>query len=311
MAQNLISLEEAAKLLNVDAEAVKKLCEDRKLYGVRDGSSWKFKPEEIERYKAESSDVTAVFSADDDFDLADDLNTDTVVGQTDPGSASDLRLADESGDLNLVDLDNAADSDSTVQLGSEAMDDDLVLGGSDINESGIDLQKASDSGISLEEEPLVLSDSESGSEEVEALQSDDEFNLTPMLELDDDATDASGSQVIALDSDEGFSDSGDLVSDSFADPLGAAGAPGDMMQEMAPAPGFGGVEPAPAMVPAGAGASGQQFGVGSVLSLSLCFILLAVTGVMVYDLMLHMWSWAEPAGSFQGVILDGVKDMMG
>lgn len=310
MAQNLISLEEAAQLLNVDAEAVKQLCEDRKLYGVRDGSSWKFKPEEIERYKAESSDVTAVFSADDDFDLADDLNTDTIVGQTDPGSASDLRLADESGDLNLVDLDEQSDSASTVQLGTEALDDDLVLGGSDIAESGIELQKASDSGISLEEEPLVLTDSGSGSGE--ALQSDDEFNLTPMLELDDDASDASGSQVIALDSEEGFSDSSDLMSDSFTDPLGAQPAGGGLVQEMpAGQPGFGQPQQAPTMTPMGAGSSGQRFGIGSVLSLSLCFVILALTGVMVYDLMLHMWSWAEPAGSFQGVILESVDGMMG
>ncbi|MDA7978693.1 MAG: helix-turn-helix domain-containing protein [Pirellulales bacterium] len=307
MSQNLISLEEAAQRLNVDVEAVKQLCEERKLYGVRDGSSWKFKPDEIERYKVESADVTAVFSADDDFDLADDLNTDTVVGATDPASESDLRLADSSGDLNLVDLDTD-ESGSTVQLGAEALDEDLVLGGSDIAESGIELQKASDSGISLEEEPLILSDSGADSEDDEALQSDDEFNLTPMLELDDDSADASGSQVIALDSDEGFSDSSDLMSDSFSDPLGAPDASAGMMDVMSTAqPGME-MPASPAMTPARSD-SGQRFGVGSVLSLSLCFLILALTGVMVYDLMLHMWSWQEPAGAFQGVILDSVSGM--
>lgn len=309
MAQNLISLEEAAKRLNVDTEVVKKLCEDRKLYGVRDGSNLKFKPEEIERYKAEASDVTAVFSADDDFDLADDLNTDTVLGQTDPGSASDLRLADESGDLNLVDLDEPSGSGSTVHLGAEALDDDdLVLGGSDIAESGINLEKASDSGISLEEEPLMLQDDDSGSaSDLEALQSDDEFNLTPMLELDDESSEASGSQVIALDSEEGFSDSG-LMSDSFADPLGMPAASGGMLDEMSmQQPAFGGA-PTTAMAPAPM-VGGQRFGLGSVLSLSLCFVILAFTGVMVYDLVLHMWSWSDPGGSFQGVVLDSVKSM--
>src|SRR5206468_11934889 len=93
----------------------------------------------------------------------------------------------------------------------ECDDDDIVLGGSSggglgsgIGDSGINLAAAADSGLSLEE-PLELSsedahsDDSSGSQE---LASDDDFLLTPMLELDDqDSSDSSGSQVIALDTE--------------------------------------------------------------------------------------------------------------
>ena len=46
---NLYTLEEAAKLLNVPLNKLKAMQENGEIFGYRDGSSWKFKHQELER----------------------------------------------------------------------------------------------------------------------------------------------------------------------------------------------------------------------------------------------------------------------
>ncbi len=162
--------------------------------------------------------------------------------------------------------------------GVEAFDeDDLVLGESapatqGLSDSGISLGTADDSGLSLEEpldldaEELVPSDS---SGEVEDLPSEDEFNLTPALELDDQDTE-SGSQVIALD-DEPFDEESQTVLSQQPQPEAA-------------------VAPVPMMVPA----PEAPFSGWTVTGLAFLFIFLAITGMMMFDMVMHMWSWDGP-----------------
>ncbi len=173
----------------------------------------------------------------DSIDLSDELKD---SGELSFGS-SDISLAADSGiddddvpegkpktapsDL-LSDKDMADDS---AELASDFDDSDMVLDDSDsssevaleANDSGINLSPT-DSGISLEEEPLELGGSDIDSLELpedddaialeeagdfEApteLRAEDDFNLTPLEESAED--ESSGSQVIALEDSELFTD---------------------------------------------------------------------------------------------------------
>ncbi|MCR9291938.1 MAG: helix-turn-helix domain-containing protein, partial [bacterium] len=50
---NFVPLEEAAKKLGVSSEEVVEMISRREIFGYRDGTSWKFKPEEIQRVISE------------------------------------------------------------------------------------------------------------------------------------------------------------------------------------------------------------------------------------------------------------------
>ncbi len=195
--------------------------------------------------------------------------SDLVLGESVAG-ASDPLLAGSAGVI-------------TPQPGGGAEDfdeDDLVLGESSesppatpgLSDSGISLGTADDSGLSLEEpldldaEELIPSDS---SGEVEDLPSEDEFNLTPALELDDQDTE-SGSQVIALD-DEPFDAESQTV----------------LSQQPQP-------EAAVAPVPMPVVAPEAPFSGWTVTGLAFLTIFMAITGMMMFDLVMHMWSWDGP-----------------
>ena len=195
--------------------------------------------------------------------------SDLVLGESVAG-ASDPLLAGSAGVV-------------TPQPGGGPEDfdeDDLVLGESSesppatpgLSDSGISLGTADDSGLSLEEpldldaEELIPSDS---SGEVEDLPSEDEFNLTPALELDDQDTE-SGSQVIALD-DEPFDAESQTVLSQQPQP------------EAAVAP-----MPMPVVAPE------APFSGWTVTGLAFLTIFMAITGMMMFDLVMHMWSWDGP-----------------
>ncbi len=114
-----------------------------------------------------------------------------------------------------------------------------------------------------------------------------------MLEVEGDESDASGSQVIALDAEEPFDENAATLlgediqgMDAFgAQPAFAAG----------PQPTLGGplAAPAPSMAPAMAQPEGR-YGIWSILGLCLVFLVLATTGMMMYEMLRYMWSWETP-----------------
>ncbi len=53
MSSNFVPLEEAAKRLGVSADELVEMRSRGDIFGYRDGGSWKFKPEEIERVRSE------------------------------------------------------------------------------------------------------------------------------------------------------------------------------------------------------------------------------------------------------------------
>jgi hypothetical protein len=230
----------------------------------------------------------------------------------------DLMLGEEDEDIGSS--DSVLDDEVRPKAGSSTgKGSDVTLGAGD---SGINLAP-SDSGLSLEQEPLDLG-AGSGVESLElpedeavvALESepadqdqatqvkaDNEFLLSSGETLDEEESD-SGSQVIALEDSESFDQEaatmlkpeGALGEDVFQ-PLGAEGA-------LEGAPGVA----APAYVQPRAVEA--QYSVWNVVSLGLVAGMLALSGMMMVDVMLNMWSFSG-TNSISTGLMDVFVSMFG
>jgi hypothetical protein len=230
-----------------------------------------------------------------------------------PGS--DLALPDDAVELsmgNALSLDDEpipfADEGSKKGRRSESAldDDDLVLRGgpgSDITinagDSGISLADPADSGLSLEvpldldsvdEEPLSLAGEDmlsiADDSDSEVAKSDSDFLLTPLEEVGEEDMD-SGSQVIALD-DSGFTDTG-LGTDQML--IEEPTEPSSLVVDTLSTPqltAMTGMTAARPMVP------DITFSTGNIVALGFCVFFLALTGMMMFDLIKNMGSWDGP-----------------
>lgn len=376
MAQKYYNVSEAANLLGVSDEQIRKMQEQRELYGYRDGADWKFKSEDVEKLAA-SKPPAAPHDSSEEV-----LLSEVALGQSSVGSSgtvigmeqgakkpidSDLALAADSEihlagssaaksfsdsaapfeeldltleeDVNLedsnVDLRVQKPADSPTGVGSSVVttkpmeDDDLVLGsgssGSGLTlggDSGISLVDPHDSGLSLEE-PLDIVGSKAESLELgeddhvviggskkgpgSSVKGDDDFLLTPMEETGDIDESESGSQVIALDTenddastmivsapmgamldeDLGSSPSMDFgsgvalsASPIGGTPLGATlGSPTAAISESAAATPAAGYFPEMPYTPL------------QIVGLVSCSVILMLCGMMMFDMIRNIWSW--------------------
>jgi excisionase family DNA binding protein len=262
-----------------------------------------------------------------------------------PAANSDLNLANEikqgsdldlGSDLKLIDDDAVSSGvkpssgsgvlDSKVKMGpgsspigsglgselelSEDDEDDLVLGSDSgvglASESGINLMSPSDSGLSLEDEPLDLAGtgisgldlggevgsgvgsnagsasgvSGLGSGALVDFSQGEEFQLTPSggIEADED----SGSQVIELEDSTEFG--------SVPGEFGGGGF--DAVQEEGGFGGFGGEEAAGMAATAGIRAIPETpYSTVDVMLLLGILLLMCLGGVLMTDLARNMWAW--------------------
>ena len=266
--------------------------------------------------------------------------------QEDDFAFDSSELDDSSADMDLSDDDFALSDDDLVLSNSDsAGNSDITLGSGD---SGINLTSPSDSGISLDEEPmelaggsssalglpeedsgLSLGDDLSDSEDFADLQKDDEFLLSPSDEGFGDSSD-SGSQVIALSDSQAFDeDAATMIADRMfeEDPLDA----GMLLEEDAPmdageAMGLGD-EMDPTL--AGTAVGFQQevlaptqaveapYSVWNLMGLSCVLMLLVLTGISMTDVVRSMWSWQEPYEVSNSVmnmfvsLYEAIRDMVG
>jgi excisionase family DNA binding protein len=266
--------------------------------------------------------------------------------QEDDFAFDSSELDDSSADMDLSDDDFALSDDDLVLSNSDsAGNSDITLGSGD---SGINLGSPSDSGISLDEEPmelaggsssalglpeedsgLSLGDDLSDSEDFADLQKDDEFLLSPSDEGFGDSSD-SGSQVIALSDSQAFDeDAATMIADRMfeEDPLDA----GMLLEEENPmdageAMGLGD-EMDPTL--AGTAVGFQQevlapiqaveapYSVWNLMGLSCVLMLLVLTGISMTDVVRSMWSWQEPYEVSNSVmnmfvsLYEAIRDMVG
>lgn len=225
--------------------------------------------------------------------------------------------------------------DSAVDLSGEKLeDDDVVIGGSgsgsDItlgSDSGISLMDTNDSGISLDgelelvpseesleldEDDMLTLDEPADTEAATQLKTDEEFMLTPFEEAAEEETE-SGSQVIALDTEPSTGSSpgmADLLGAQPQAPLGLA--PGIPPVE-APQPfGVAPVGPAPAGVPQPMAVMPMveaPWGTLWTTMLIVCTVLLALCGMMCFDLIRNMWSWNGPF-ALNSFIMDSILSVL-
>lgn len=216
--------------------------------------------------------------------------------------------------------DNVLDAGGLSSAGASSIglgdDYDNVLGGSgsgsDIThrpgDSGILLIDPADSGLSLEAPPS-LSGTGEGTLDFGG-GAEDDFLLKPLDEGGDEDSE-SGSQVIMLDSEGAFDEkSSTLIADSlpgmpggmnmdFGSPLGGGALGGGMSGGMAAAP--------QAVIPPGMVVVPKEtpFSMFSVVGLVACTLVLALGGMMMFDVMRNIWSWDTPH-SFSSTIMDSL-----
>ena len=168
MARKFIDLDEAAKMLGISSETLSEMRDRQKVHGYRDGVSWKFRPEDIEKLivQREAAEQEGEF-AEVDEDPDSILLSEVELGQSDDSTSSTIIGASSSR--------NPAESDIQIALPKQDSDPDLdsalvtepgsgsdVTGGSDVLKTGsgvspmfdeldtldLDLPSAADSGIS-------------------------------------------------------------------------------------------------------------------------------------------------------------------
>ena len=280
-------------------------------------------PDEIEKAQAAASQPVG---SQGESDLAlDDSDVDSDMGSTDvplldpdaaaalsSGSGSEIDLA---GDEDLI-LDETEGSDITLDSGDSginlapadsglALDDiPLEIGGSAIL-SSLDLGGAdSDPEISL-----VGSAPDAAAQKPEAeLQTDEDFQLTPLREGAPEEEGDSSSQVIALDADIddlGDDDVGELDDVGLSEEVGFSE---DVGEDVMIAEDFAAADPASSLevgAYSGAGAAETPFSVGQLIGLAGCGILVSLAGVMMLDMVRNIWSWDEPF-SLSSTLIDSI-----
>jgi hypothetical protein len=269
-----------------------------------------------------------------------------------PGSGVKVASADSDLQLALSDIkvmpEPVADDDSdSIDLDSDSVGlaSGSVIGsgiGSDVTmrggDSGINL-KPTDSGLSLEEEPLDLGGSAVDSlelpedddvisldsdaadpDQATQLKQDDQFLLSPTDSLGDDDSD-SGSQVIALEDSEGSfdADAATMLRSAGAAPLADDAFAAAQMQ-MEP---FGEVTP----MAGGVGMAGMPgmaaqpmyvqvpiveapYSVWNVLGLFFVTIMMICCAMLMVDILLNMW-WFDNDAMYSTALMDAALSTFG
>ena len=219
---NLIPLDEAAKMLGMTPEQLSEMRQKNEIFGMRDGSNWKFKEDEIARFATEHGIELAGAAgliADDDDDLdfalsdssADLLHDsgDLVLGEDSEElsfGTSDIKLAASGSDV--LDGDDLDDENKSPSDTGKLLDgDDLELSEDDLFDDELVVQDSgqldsSDLSSDFEDSDLVLDDSDS-SNEVTIDSSDVGVSLSPTgsgISLsDEEPLELGGSDIDALE----------------------------------------------------------------------------------------------------------------
>jgi excisionase family DNA binding protein len=175
MARKFYETEEAAQVLGITPERLNEMRDRRELYAVRDGGTWKFKVEEIDRLVAERAegilpeDSGEYAELDDDPDsiLVSDLGLEpssagassTVIGKSNAPSspASDIHIAQHKSDESELHLDLPMGSDVRLDAPGEAPpapSSGLSAKFDDLDTLDLDMPSAAESGISLDSDVL-------------------------------------------------------------------------------------------------------------------------------------------------------------
>lgn len=360
-------MEKAAELLGFTTKQLNDMRLKNEIFGTRDGASWKFKLDEVQRFADERNislqagalGADSEFLLDDDslelsFGSADALLEDSdssVIGKDDlsfgssdianaagsdvladdepsgKGSPSDTgNLLADSAELHLSEEDlfddniSLSDSVSLIdsgELSSDFEDSDLVLEDSDSSEESVFELKGADSGISLspndsgisldepfslggsdiddlelpEDDDIIALEESAGPDSATLLQSDDNFDLTP---LDDSGLDdTSGSQVIALEDSAIYTDDSAPTMLGMEDSVDFDEHAPVMLEER-----YGSMDPNATVV-----APEVPYSVLNILALAAVLVMVSLGTMVAFDVVRNMW---QPEGT---TLTDTVANM--
>ncbi|BBO33534.1 helix-turn-helix domain-containing protein [Lacipirellula parvula] len=183
MEQKFVKFEEAVEKLGITSERLNQLREDGELRAYRDGSSWKFRSDEIERMATEGipdspppSDISLIGSDDlvDSSPLVglDDLDDLQLAEDDDFSLGSELELAEDQDDtvtaggsdpqLSIHDEPVAAnDPSDSILLSEEELGESLpaastIIGRSKRNSPDADLELVTEDDLSLDGSDVAL-----------------------------------------------------------------------------------------------------------------------------------------------------------
>lgn len=194
MDPKFVKLEEAAEKLKVSTETLNGLREEGKLRAYRDGASWKFRTEEIDKMAeegvpaldAEESGLNFDLSMDDDksgldFDLEDmSLGDEISLDDNDEAASSDEPAdADTAGNKEAADLSDLELADDELELATGSSADLTLDLDSDASDAPLEMPpvaeeadppKAAESGLDIDleiesgddPESILLSEAELG-----------------------------------------------------------------------------------------------------------------------------------------------------
>jgi excisionase family DNA binding protein len=234
MSSELIPLAEAAKILGVSPEKLLEMRSSKQIFGIRDGSSWKFKKSELDRVaedlglgSGQISDLdTPIENVSDSADLLD--NSDELMlsdSGSGSGSGSLLRDSDEislddspksKGKKSPDDTDKSNQKDNSDNL--DLLDDELFQSDELSLQDSAGLDSGEMSSDFIDSSDVVVDDSDSDGSDSDSLLLDDEDLIVSNQGVEDDDFELSDSSILSLD-DAGGVDDFDLepISESLDD----------------------------------------------------------------------------------------------
>lgn len=225
MSGNFVLLEEAAQLLGITPDALVEMRSRGEIRGFREGSSWKFKTEDIQQVIRNREDAG-------NSDIGSDISL-----VADPGSGSDVKLVAGRSGVNVGDSGVGSDItlDSSIKIDLDGSDLPLdSAGGSDLELS------MSESSDVLEASDLKLSQPSAAAGKIVTGDSDADIGSDLELADDDDLVLGGGGSDLALAKDSGLnlmspSDSGISLEDAPLDLAANSGISGlDLATDVAP-----------------------------------------------------------------------------
>lgn len=193
---NLIPMEQAAKMLGMSTEQITELRSKNEIFGYRDGSSWKFKLEELQRVASDRGIKLGRPEASD-FELSNEAINDAMKSGV-GGSSSDIVIDEDSDDalsFGSSDIALAAEGSDVLgdvegKTGESASDtgklngDDLQMAEDDLFDNDLSIsdsasfEDSAELSSDFEDSDMVLDDSDS-SNEVALEANDSGIDLKP------------------------------------------------------------------------------------------------------------------------------------
>lgn len=224
MSSELIPLAEAAAQLGVSVEKLLEMRASKQIFGIRDGSSWKFKKSELDRVKedlglgsGQISDIdTPVENLSDSMNLLDgseelllsDSGSGSMSGSllkdSDELSLEDDKPAAAKGKAKPDDTGKASDKENSDNL--DLLDDELFKSDELSLQDSAGLDSGEMSSDFIDSSDVVVDDSDSSGSDSDSLLLDDEDLVVSNQGVEEDDFELSDSSILSLDGGGGADD---------------------------------------------------------------------------------------------------------